>query len=223
MPSEDAHNPAGRPKLHRTISEDAIVERRPAGFAWCLKSEEAAQLLALAELTKTEIAGKVGIARSTLWEWSRNPDFAARVESHLEEIRAEIRRRGIGVIERRVASLDDRWKRLQRIMQERGESPEMKDVPGGRTGLLVRNVKSIGAGEDAQVVEEFKVDTGLLAELREHERQAAQELGQWTSKADVTSKGEAIADGPVFHIHGNGRGPTTGEIPRHVDAPDPAA
>jgi hypothetical protein len=33
------------------------------------------------------------------------------------------------------------------------------------------------------VVEEYEVDTGLLKELREHEKQAAQELGQWSDKA----------------------------------------
>jgi hypothetical protein len=34
-------------------------------------------------------------------------------------------------------------------------------------------------------VEEYQVDTGLLKELREHEKQAAQELGQWSEKARV--------------------------------------
>jgi hypothetical protein len=32
------------------------------------------------------------------------------------------------------------------------------------------------------------VDTGLLRELRAHERQAAQELGQWMEKSDTSLK-----------------------------------
>jgi hypothetical protein len=43
----------------------------------------------------------------------------------------------------------------------------------------------LGSAEYPNVVEEYEVDTGLLKELREHEKQAAQELGQWSDKARV--------------------------------------
>lgn len=75
------------------------VELKTSSFAWSPKSEEAAQLIAMGELSYPEIAERVGAARSTLWEWRRIPEFAARIEEHQEEIRAEIRRRGIGVID----------------------------------------------------------------------------------------------------------------------------
>ena len=86
---------------------------------------------------------------------------------------------------------------------------EHKDVPGGSTGLLVRQVKLVKIysvpGQDLeddepdaadvlcsaklnQVVYEYAVDTGLLKELREHERQAAQELGQWTEKHESSNE-----------------------------------
>jgi hypothetical protein len=158
-----------------------IVEQ----FPWSPASEEAAQLLAVGELSTIEIAEKVGCDRGTLWRWRQQAAFAARVEAHLEEIRVEIRRRGIGVVERRVASLDDRWKRLLKVIEQRGASVEMKDVPGGETGLLVRKIKKIGSGEDSEIVNEYAVDTGLLSELREHEKQAAQELGQWINRSNV--------------------------------------
>lgn len=67
----------------------------------------------------------------------------------------------------------------------------MPDVPGGKTGLLVREIKSIGAGPNSREVEEYKVDTGLLKELREHERQAAIELGQWQESGQQLKPGEA--------------------------------
>jgi hypothetical protein len=35
------------------------------------------------------------------------------------------------------------------------------------------------------VVEEYEVDTGLLKALLDHEKQAAQELGQWSEKSKV--------------------------------------
>lgn len=68
----------------------------------------------------------------------------------------------------------------------------MVGIPGGETGLLVRKYKNLGSGDNARTVEEYEVDTGLLAELRAHEKQAAEELGQWITKGDVTSKGEQV-------------------------------
>ena len=55
---------------------------------------------------------------------------------------------------------------------------------GHETGLLVRTYKLLGRGEDAQLVEEYKVDDGLLRELRELEKHSATELGQWMEKQE---------------------------------------
>ena len=70
----------------------------------------------------------------------------------------------------RVQMLQNRWDRMRRVIDERAASPAFADVPGGTTGLLVKDYK----GKDAdQPV--YKVDTRLLAELRAHEKQAAEE------------------------------------------------
>lgn len=81
----------------------------------------------------------------------------------------------------RLAALEDRHERMRIVMDERAE--EMAGVPGGRSGLLVRQIKQVGQGDNAQIVEEYKLDTGLLSEFREHEKQAAMELGQWQETA----------------------------------------
>jgi hypothetical protein len=73
----------------------------------------------------------------------------------------------------RIAALEDRHRRLQMIVDERGA--EMAgETPGGASGLLCRDYK--GKNADTAV---YKVDTGLLSEFREHEKQVAVELGQW--------------------------------------------
>jgi hypothetical protein len=41
-------------------------------------------------------------------------------------------------------------------------------------------------GDNARTVEVYAVDDGLLAEMRNHEKQAAQEPGPWTDKTQVT-------------------------------------
>lgn len=170
-----------------------------AVFDWTKPKVEAAELLAARNLPTHEIAERVGIARSTLWEWKRIPEFAARVEEIVEEHRAETRRIGIADKERRLAALNDRWNRLRRVIEERAEDPDMAEAPGGTTGLMVRTIKSVrvsDAGRDepktADVVE-FAIDTGLLKEIREIEKQAAVELGQWNeAPATEASKADEI-------------------------------
>ena len=56
-------------------------------------------------------------------------------------------------------------------------------APGADTGLLTRTQKRIGSGDSAVTVEEYQVDTGLLKELREHEKRGVQELGEWSEKS----------------------------------------
>ena len=79
-----------------------------------------------------------------------------------------------------VAAPQKRWDRLRvgldLILGQRGA--DMADLPGGASGL-VRDYK----GKVADTVV-YKVDTGLLAELRGHERQAAEELGQWKTRVE---------------------------------------
>jgi len=79
----------------------------------------------------------------------------------------------------RVQTLQNRWDKMRRVIDERAASPDFADVPGGTTGLLCKDYK----GKVADTVV-YKVDTGLLAELRGHERQAAEELGQWKTRVE---------------------------------------
>jgi hypothetical protein len=150
------------------------------------KREEAAALLVAQDaLPDVAIAARCKIGKATLERWKQRPAFQARVAEHRALWREQLRAQGLLEQQNRLAALNDRWTRLQQVITERAASPEMQSVPGGTTGLLVRQVKSIGFGENNQLVEEFAVDTPLLKELREHEKQAAQELGEWTEKREL--------------------------------------
>jgi hypothetical protein len=95
----------------------------------------------------------------------------------------------LAVREKRLGALQERHDRLRQLMIERGEEME-GEAPGGATGLLARKRKMIGSGPMAHEVTEYELDTGLLSEFREHEKQAAQELGQWQEGA---ASGPAVA------------------------------
>lgn len=60
-------------------------------------------------------------------------------------------------------------------------------VPGASTGLLTRQQKSIGSGPNALLVDEWTLDTGLLSQLSAHEKQVAQDAGQWADRSITES------------------------------------
>jgi transposase-like protein len=153
-------------------------------FKWSDQTEEAACLVAESNLSMGAIAAKVGVVYTTLWRWKKHPEFAGRVEEHLARFREDVRRRGVAILEKRVSAVNDRWVRLQQIIEERADHADYAEAPGGKTGLLVKTIKQIGSGENAREVMEFAVDVGLLKELREHEKQAAMELGQWDDRGN---------------------------------------
>ena len=161
-------------------------------FDWTKLAIDAAEMLAEGRLSAAAIAEKVGIGRTTLHRWQKDPEFAARVDELVEEFAKEAKRRGLAVLARRVAAQNDRWQRLQRVIEERADDPQFENVAGGRTGLITVDWKTLGAGDSAQIMPIYSVDTGLLKELREHEKLAAQELGQWEERLATTKEPTVI-------------------------------
>lgn len=164
-------------------------------FVWTKRREKAAQLVAADEQTDEQIAAAVGITKRQLERWKRHPAFQARVAEHVQAWRERILAEGVAVREKRVEALNERWERLRRLIAARTE--DLRDeTPGGETGLLVREpmlVKVYEASElddgasllptkESRIVYKYTLDAALLKELREIEKQAAIELGQWEEK-----------------------------------------
>jgi|GEM_PF-1523582 len=80
----------------------------------------------------------------------------------------------------RVAALQRRWDRLRarpRPDPRPARRRHGRRLPGGASGLLCRDYESKKADRLATRIDPGAVS--LVAELRDHERQAAEELGQW--------------------------------------------
>lgn len=176
-------------------------------FKWTGRSDRAAVRVAEDLKTDEEIAAEAGVTKRQLERWKQHPEFAARVQQHRDELQAAVVAEGITRRENRVDALNERWRRLHAVINAR--ALEHANIPGGNTGLLVRQVRLVKvystttdpdeveepdaadvliSAKLSQEVAEYAVDTGLLKELREHERQAAQELGQWTEKQERTGE-----------------------------------
>jgi hypothetical protein len=126
-----------------------------------------------------------GITERTLERWKKEPEFSERVKAIVLAYSERALRGGLARREKRVAVLNDMHDRMLTVIDERAEDVGMQVVPGGKSGLITKQLKGIGKGEDFQVVEVYEVDTALVRELRATQEQIAKELGQWVEKRDV--------------------------------------
>jgi hypothetical protein len=103
----------------------------------------------------------------------------SRIRELQEAISAKVIALEISTRNSRIRALQKRWDRLRGrldlILDQRGA--DMADLPGGASGLLLRKYK--GKKADRLVTRIDPAIISLVAELRRHERQAAEELGQW--------------------------------------------
>lgn len=174
---------------------------RLAEWKWSTAKDEAAVNVADDRLTDEEIATKAGVSRETLRKWKDVPEFKDRVQKHVDAFRAKILTKGIADKTRRIERLNRDWNKLQQVIDARAEHAiefyekhEREEAPGMLTGTMVKDVKSVGKGEDFQIIEVFAVDTATLSELRNLEMQAAKELGQLTEKHEVDVRDRGIAE-----------------------------
>jgi hypothetical protein len=134
-----------------------------------------AQLVAEGE-SIAEISRQLGVSPPTITSWSRFPEFQEEVEKICREAGEVYSQRAIAKRLSRVKFLDERHEKLRRIIDERGAAyladPATKDIPGVGTGLLI--VSNNGA---------VRLDVAILREMRELEKRAAIEFGQWAEDA----------------------------------------
>ena len=140
------------------------------------KQEHFAQLCAKGE--------KRGQAYVTAFGPSKGADQSAcrllknaKISTRIAELSAQISDKllNVSIKERnfRLEQMQARHELLRRIITERAADPSMAEVPGGSSGLICRDWR----GKDA-VMPVYKVDTGLLSEIRAIEEQAAREVGE---------------------------------------------
>jgi hypothetical protein len=109
-------------------------------------------------------------------------------------------------------------RRLLQVAKERGE--DMRDVPGGSTGLLTRKYKSIGGGNDAEKVEEHELDATLLKEVRGYQEQAAKELGQWAEPKSAAGRQTLVIVTPAIGATAQRSRPAEIDLPGHQALPE---
>ena len=157
-------------------------------WAWDKTRYKAARMVSLGGLTNDEIGKRLGVSARQIQRWKATPEFAREVDHWVGEWRKRVKESGAAVKEVRLARLNRRLALMDQVVRERAAKLAGK-APGGSTGLVICQLKSIGAGDESQVVEEFLVDTGILREMRLHEEQVAHEMGDWVDRKELSGPG----------------------------------
>lgn len=161
---------------------------KPVTFHWTATRRKAAVLVAADDLTNGEIAAQLGIAPSTLSSWKARSEFMAEVGDHIGQLQAAMLRYRIAKKRERLKVLDRLHEKLLTVVEERAEDMA-GDAPGTGTGMVVKQIKSIGVGPNTQIIEEYAVDNATARQIMALQEQAAKELGQWverTATEDLT-------------------------------------
>lgn len=167
-------------------------------WQWTQPRQIAAQMVAEGKKL-TEIASATNTKPATIGNWKKQPEFAERVEEISTEMAEALKRAGLRVKEYRIDRLNDLLNRMYQVIEGRAE--DMQDIAGGESGLLVRKKKSIGWGENTEKVTEYAFDRALVEELREVLKHAAQEVGEWTEKRELTGPDGSL---PTLNVIING-------------------
>lgn len=157
-------------------------------WVWTVERERAAQLVADGQVTVAEIARQCGVNRDAIQAWKRCPEFGERVQEHLDRVRAKLARRGEAIKTNRIYAKLRRLHELNGLINDRGSMESHQKAPGSnawRKGIQAKKVKMLGSGDVATIVEEYEIDTAILAEIRAIEDSIADELGERKKKADM--------------------------------------
>ncbi len=175
-------------------------------FAITSKHLQAARMYADGQKT-ADIAASIGAKIFTVNSWFNRDEFQAEIEKFVKADRAALSAEGIANKKNRLAEYDRRWMLMKAVIKARSEWDALADAPGGDTGLIVREFR----GNSIEV--NYKVDIGFLREMRELEKQAAIEVGDWTEKKELTgADGGAIPvsiEGAIAKAYGSVEQQTT--------------
>ena len=141
--------------------------------------DRAAQLVAEDELSDSQIGRLCGIDRRTLTRWKKRLQFQEKIEQIRTVWKQELEGNSVSARLEHLALLDWSWKAMLEFVDHRARSPEMQNVPGGKTGLLYSRQKSFVSSGEVHILKDYYLDVKLLKALRRLEVRAAKQSGQW--------------------------------------------
>lgn len=152
------------------------------------KQMKAAVLVAEDAISNERIAEECGVSSKTLYNWKLLPEFQAVVREKTQELDDAVSQLQFAKRRGRLEALNAQATDYQTIVKERAEwfGRHEPDVPGGKTGRIIRQEKVIGTGRNAVATTEYALDKGLEAQFDNVLVQIARERGEWLDKRELT-------------------------------------
>ena len=95
----------------------------------------------------------------------------------------------------RLEAIQDRWDRVRAAIDARAREDYEAMM---KTGIVIRGLRNVGHRKDAQVVEEYEIDTAAIEALNSIEKRAAIETGQEVDRADINLRGNVQAQAEML-------------------------
>lgn len=157
-------------------------------FRMNVKRLRAARLIAENDMSLEDVAEAVHISIETLYHWREETVFRAAVKDFASEIDRAALRVAIAKKSKRLLDYDDMARRMALLIEDREAAYSSDDsVIGGRSGLVVKTIKSIGQGRNQQIIETNEFDAALIREWRELRKQAATESGGIVERHEISA------------------------------------
>lgn len=134
-------------------------------------------------LSNAVIGDKLGFAAQTIRMWLERPDYKESIHLYYQILEEETYRAAGSVRAKRIQILQLQLDKLLELQRQRGNSYSHIES-GGDTGLLVKEIKTVGTGQNAYDVAEYKYDSAVVRDIAMLTKQIAQEKGEWSEKSD---------------------------------------
>jgi hypothetical protein len=146
------------------------------------KQLKAAALVGEDALSNARIAAECGISTSTLDKWKQDRQFQDAVRKKVQELDDAVSQLQYAKRRERIRALDDMARDYVTIAEERAAwfAINDPDVPGGRTGRIVRQERVLGSGKGQVRTTEYVLDKALDQGLRDTFVHIAKERGEWS-------------------------------------------
>lgn len=176
---------------------DDLTAKAPRGYELKNPLELTPRVLRIAwlvaddRLRDEEIAREGHISMQTLQKWKYDAGFKQQVKEYRTVIYEQILANGVANKEWRIREAQERLERMRALILARASAGADKQArgvatdPGEGTGLIAE----APAGRTTIMA----TDAALLREIRELEKQIAEELGQYRRGLDVTTGGAPIS------------------------------
>jgi hypothetical protein len=162
------------------------IKKREAMVPQDQRRAIAAQLIVEGKLTRREIGEVVGVSARHLQNWAKKPDFQEMIENARLVYSKRFLTEGLAQRGRRLLVLNQVHEKVLDAVTERANSDDMQNVPGGTTGMVAKQIKGIGKGDDFAVIETYSIDTPVVKSILEIHNAVREELGENKQRLEMT-------------------------------------